>query len=151
MPNHWISFTRRSPLALVVTVALTLATAMRAQAQGNHPADAHTHTHTHSAPHGGDIVEVSEHHIEFKADSSGMVQVWLLDAKEQPIAPPAGATVSLMGSNGSHVTVPLEVDRGAERLIGKFDPQRFKAFQAVVTLQVAGARHNLRFRYPSRH
>lgn len=107
--------------------------------------------HTHQAPHGGDVVELAEHHVEFKADSSGTIQVWLLDAQEKTMAPPATGTVTLMPEAGSQVTLPLKADRDSQRLVARFDPKKLTAFQAVVSLPITGKRHNFRFRYPSHH
>lgn len=107
--------------------------------------------HSHTAPHGGDIVEVAEHHIEFKADSSGAISVWVLDAKEKTIAPPAGASVTLIPTKGDQVTLPLQVDAAGQRLTAHFDAAKFPSFQAVVSLMIAGSKRNLRFRYPGHH
>ncbi len=52
--------------------------------------------HTHTSPHGGDIVEVANHHVEFKVDSAGSIAVWLLDSHEKTVAPPTGASVTLI-------------------------------------------------------
>lgn len=104
--------------------------------------------HTHTAPHGGDINEVAGHHVEFKADSTGLIQVWVLDAKEKVETPPAGATVTLIGTSGAQVTLPLEVQAGAQQLTARFDHQKFSTFQAVVKVPLGGKPHNLRFHYP---
>ncbi len=104
--------------------------------------------HTHTSPHGGEIVEVANHHVEFKADSTGSIAVWLLDAREKTVAPPTGASVTLIPTTGDQVTLPLEVDPAAQRLVARFDPRTLTAFQAVVSLAVGGTRRNLRFRYP---
>ena len=105
--------------------------------------------HTHEAPHGGEVVEVAKHHVEFKADSSGTIAVWLLDAQRKAAAPPAGGKVTLMPDEGEQLTLPLKVDASAQRLVAQFDPKKLKAFQAVVSLPIEGKRHNFRFRYPS--
>ena len=107
--------------------------------------------HTHASPHGGDVVEVLKHHVEFKADSTGSIAVWLLDAQQKPVPQPAGASVTLMGPGGTQVTVPLQVDTAAQRLVARFDPRKFSTFQAIVSLSIAGTRHNVRFRYPAHH
>ncbi len=107
--------------------------------------------HTHTSPHGGDIVEVASHHVEFKADSTGSIAVWLLDAREKVVAPPTGASVTLIDAAGGQMTAPLQVDTGAQRLVARFDPRKFTAFQAIVSMPIAGTKHNLRFRYPTRH
>ena len=104
--------------------------------------------HTHTAPHGGEVVEVAEHHVEFKADSSGAIAVWLLDKDRKTATPPAGGKVTLMPEEGEQVTLPLEVDAKAQRLVAEFDPKKLKAFQAVVSLPIEGNRHNFRFHYP---
>lgn len=114
----------------------------RAQAPGGH---------THTSPHGGDIVEVANHHVEFKADSTGSIAVWLLDAHETAVAPPTGGSVTLVDAAGGQVTVPLQADAAAQRLVARFDARRFTTFQAIVSLPIAGTRHNVRFRYPARH
>ena len=107
--------------------------------------------HTHTAPHGGEVVEVAEHHVEFKADSSGAIAVWLLDKNQKTATPPAGGKVTLMPDEGEQVTLPLKVDAGAHRLVAQFDPKKLKAFQAVVSLPIEGKRHNCRFHYPTSH
>lgn len=107
--------------------------------------------HTHTAPHGGDIVEVAEHHIEFKADSTGLIAVWVMDAKQKTIAPPAGASVTLIGKGGSQVTLPLQAEAAAQRLVAHFDAAKYASFQAIVKLPVDGKPRTLRFRYPGHH
>lgn len=114
----------------------------RAQAAG---------AHTHTSPHGGDVVEVANHHVEFKADSAGSIAVWLLAAHEKAVAPPTGASVTLINAAGGQVSLPLQVDAGAQRLVARFDARKFGRFQAIVSLPIAGARHNVRFRYPAHH
>lgn len=104
--------------------------------------------HTHTAPHGGEVIEVAEHHVEFKADSSGAIAVWLLDEHQKAIAPPTGGKVTLMPTEGSQVTLPLKLDAGAQRLTAQFDPRKLKAFEAVVSLPIEEKRHNFRFHYP---
>ena len=121
-------------------VALTLGAGGAAWAQGGH---------THKSPHGGDILEVANHHIEFKADSTGAIAVWLLDEKQMPLAPPSGATVTLMPKGGEQVTLPLQVDAAGQRLTAHFDAKKLTAFQAVVRMTVAGTKRNLRFHHPS--
>lgn len=107
--------------------------------------------HTDTAPHGGEVVEVAERHVEFKADSSGAIAVWLLDKAQKTATPPAGGKVTLMPDDGEQVTLPLKVDVKAQRLVAEFDPKKLKAFQAVVSLPIDGKRHNFRFRYPPFH
>ena len=97
------------------------------------------------------MVEVAEHHVEFKADSSGAIGVWLLDAHEKVTAPPGGGRVTLMPEQGDQVTLPLTVEAEAQRLTARFDPKKLTAFQAVVSLPIEGKRHNFRFQYPSGH
>ena len=119
-----------------------------AWAQGQTPAP---HTHSHTAPHGGEVVEVANHHVEFKADSSGVISVWLLDAHEQTVAPPTAATVTLIAGGGAQITLPLQAEAGSQRLVARFDPQKSPSFQAVVSVSIAGTKHNVRFRYPGHH
>ena len=107
--------------------------------------------HTHTAPHGGEVVEVAEHHVEFKADSSGAIAVWLLDEHQKVVTPPASGKVTLIPAGGDQVTLALKVDAGAQRLTAQFDPTKLKAFEAVVSLPIEGKRHNFRFRYPAHH
>lgn len=107
--------------------------------------------HAHTAPHGGEVVVAADHHVEFKADPSGTISVWLLDAKEKAVAPPARGTVTLMPEGGEQVTLPLTPDPASQALVGRFDASKLKAFQAVVSLPIEGKRHNFRFRYPSHH
>ncbi len=107
--------------------------------------------HTHTSPHGGAIVEVADHHVEFKADSTGSIFVWLLDAHEKTVAAPSGSSVTLIDATGTQVTLPLQVDATAQRLETRFDPRKFTTFQAIVSVPIAGTKHNLRFRYPTRH
>lgn len=128
--------------ALLASLTVGLAGMARAQSPGGH---------THTAPHGGEVVEVAEHHVEFKADSSGAIAVWLLDEHQKVAAPPAGGRVTLMPAEGEQVTLPLKVDAGAQRLVAQFDPKKLKAFQAVVSLAIEGKRHNFRFHYPPSH
>ena len=122
-------------------VAAWTLTAPSAAAQGGH---------THTAPHGGTILEAAGHHVEFKADSSGAIQVWLLDANQVTLAPPASASVTLMDGIGAQETLPLQVDKTSQRLFARFD-RKFTKFQAVVSLSIDGKRHNLRFQYPAHH
>lgn len=107
--------------------------------------------HTHTAPHGGDVVETERHHVEFKADSSGNVSVWLLDANEKTLAPPAGASVSLVPDEGPQVTLPLTPETATRRLAARFDPKAFPAFEAIVSLPIGGNRRTFRFHYPAHH
>ena len=107
--------------------------------------------HTHTSPHGGDIVEVANYHVEFKADSTGAIAVWLRDAHEKTVAPPTGARLTLIAATGGQVTVPLQAEREAQRLAARVDPRKFATFQAIVSLPIAGTRHNVRFRYPAHH
>ena len=107
--------------------------------------------HTHTSPHSGDIVEVANHHVEFKADSAGTIAVWLLDAHEKTVAPPTGASVTLIDPAGTQVTLPLQVDAAAQRLVARFDPRKFTTFEAIMSVPIAGTKHNLRFRYPGHH
>ena len=104
--------------------------------------------HTHTAPHGGEVVEIAERHIEFKADSSGAIAVWVLDKTQKTATPPAGGRVTLIPDDGEQVTLPLKVDVKAQRLMAEFDPKKLKAFQAVVSLPIEGKRHSFRFHYP---
>lgn len=104
--------------------------------------------HAHAAPHGGDVVESAKHHVEFKAEPSGAISVWLLDANQKTVAPPRGGRVTLMPEGGEQVTVPLELDSASQQLTATFDARRLKSFQAVVGLPIEGKRHNFRFRYP---
>lgn len=128
--------------ALLVGVTVGFAGMARAQSPGGH---------THTAPHGGEVVEVAKHHVEFKADSSGAIAVWLLDAQRKAAAPPAGGRVTLMPDEGEQLTLPLVVEASAQRLVAQFDPKKLKAFQAVVSLPIEGKRHNFRFHYPPSH
>lgn len=132
----------RQPLtrasAMIGVLSVALATTSRAQ-------------HAHPAPHGGEVIEVAEHHVEFKADSTGAISVWLLDEHQKALPGPSGASVTLMAAGGSQVTIPLQADTASRRLVARFDPQTFATFQAVVSLPIGGTRHNLRFRYPSLH
>lgn len=107
--------------------------------------------HAHAAPHGGKVVEAAKHHVEFKADSSGAIAVWLLDAQQKTVTPPSGGKVTLMPAGGEQLTLPLKVDAEAQRLVAQFDPKKLRAFQAVVTLPIEGKRHNSRFHYPAGH
>ena len=107
--------------------------------------------HTHKAPHGGEVVEVAEHHVEFKADSSGAISVWLLDKNQKTTTPPAGGKVTLIADGGEQVTLALKADRVRQQLVAQFDPKKLKAFQAVVSLPIEGKRHNFRFHYPASH
>ena len=116
-----------------------------AGAQGQNPPP---QGHAHVSPHGGEIVEVAEHHVEFKADSSGTIAVWLLDVHQRTMAPPDGASVTLIAGGGTQMTLPLQVDAASQRLVARFDPLKFASFRAVVSLSIAGSRRNLRFRYP---
>lgn len=125
-------------------VGLTIGATGLARAQGQAG-------HTHTAPHGGEVVEVAEHHVEFKADSSGAIAVWLLDAREKALPPPAGGRVTLMPDEGEQVTLPLEADSKGQRLVARFDPAKLEAFEAVVSLPIEGKRHNFRFHYPVSH
>ena len=104
--------------------------------------------HGHTAPHGGQVVEVARHHVEFKADPSGAIAVWLLDENEKPVTAPAGGRLTLMPEGGEQVTVPLQLDSASQRLTATFDASKLKSFQAVVSLPIEGKRHNFRFRYP---
>ena len=133
-------------LTRTVTTVGALLVALGAAGQAQAPAG-----HTHMSPHGGDIVEVANHHVEFKADSAGSIAVWLLDAHEKTVALPTGASVTLIDATGGQVSVPLQVDAAAQRLVARFDPQKFATFQAIVSLPIAGTRHNVRFRYPAHH
>lgn len=133
---------------VALLLALTVATA-EAPAQG-------AGGHTHATPHGGDVMEVANHHVEFKADATGVIQVWLLDDQERTVAPPDGSSVTLigsgarMGSAGNQVTLPLTVDSASQRLHTAFDVRKFPAFQAVVSITVERKRRNLRFRFSHR-
>lgn len=133
---------RMAALIAVLTVGLIGS----ARPQGQAPA-----THTHTSPHGGEIAEVADHHIEFKADSTGAISVWLLDGQEKTMAPPVGASVTLIDPAGTQVTVPLQVDVAAQRLNARFDARKLTTFQAIVSVPIAGTTHNLRFRYPGHH
>ena len=107
--------------------------------------------HSHTTPHGGEVVEVAEHHVEFRADSTGAIAVWVLDAQQKPVEPPGGGELTLMPDQGEPVTLPLTVDAEGQRLTATFDPKTLKAFQAVVSLPIEGKRHNFRFHYPPSH
>ena len=133
---------RMAWLVSAVTVGLVGA----ARAQGQAPA-----AHTHASPHGGEIAEVADHHVEFKADSTGSISVWLLDAHEKTVTAPSGASVTLIDATGTQVTLPLQVDATAQRLDARFDPRKLTTFQAIVSMPIAGTKHNLRFRYPAHH
>jgi len=128
--------------ALLVGLIAGLAGAARAQAPGGH---------THAAPHGGEVAEVAEHHVEFKADPSGAISVWLLDANQKTIVPPRSGKVTLMPAAGEPITLPLQVVSGTRRLGAAFDATKFKSFLAVVSLPIEGKRHNFRFHYPPSH
>lgn len=138
-----MSSSRRTTAAVI---GLAVGLVAGARAYGQAPAG-----HSHTAPHGGEIVEVANHHVEFKADSSGAIYVWLLDARQKPVAQPSGATLTLIGTGGVQVTLPLQAQTGSQQLVARFDPQKFPSFQAVVSVPIAGTRHNLRFRYPGHH
>lgn len=137
----------------VLTKALSIATALTIGLAGASTAHAQAKAeagHSHAAPHGGEVMGVGSHHVEFKADSSGAIQVWLLDGKEKPVDPPADGSVTLMGSGDNQVTLPLAIDKVSQRLHAKFDAKKFATFQAVVSMTIEGKRQNLRFRYPHR-
>lgn len=127
-------------LAIVSGLAFATMEAPIAEAQGG--------GHAHAAPHGGEVSAAGSHHVEFKADSTGTIQVWLLDGKEKTVAPPADGRVTLMAGSENQVTLPLQVDKAAQRLTAKFDPRKFTSFTAVVSLPIDGKRQNIRFRYP---
>ena len=84
--------------AVTTSFAAMLFTAPVVRAQAHAPA-----AHSHAAPHGGEIVEAGGHHVEFKADSTGAAQVWLLDEKQQTVSPPPGATLTLVAGQGAPV------------------------------------------------
>lgn len=140
------TFVSAAVIAASVVFGLSSVSAAHAQAKPAAAAE-----HAHSSPHGGEVTGFGAHHVEFKADSTGAIHVWLLDGKEQTVAPPSGATVTLMGRAGSQVTLPLEVDQTSKHLIAKFDAAKFPTFQAVVSMMIEGKRQNLRFRYPASH
>lgn len=131
-------------VALISVVEVGLLGGTRAQGQA--PAG-----HAHTSPHGGEIAEVADHHVEFKADSTGSISVWLLDAHEKTVAPPSGASVTLIDPTGTQVTLPLLVDAASQRLDARFDPRKLTTFQAIVSMPIGGTKHNLRFRFPAHH
>ena len=137
-----MSSIRRS-VAAALGVSLSLIGATAASAQGT--------AHVDIAPHGGEITALGRHHVEFKADSTGLIQVWVMDEKQKTVAPPSGATVTLIGTAGMQVTLPLEVQASAQQLTARFDHQKFSSFQAVVKVPLGGKSHNLRFRFPGHH
>lgn len=128
--------------ALLTLLSVGLAGALAAQT----PA-----AHTHSGPHGGEVVEFAEHHVEFKADSTGAISVWLLDSHLKPATPPAGGTVTLMPEAGDQVSLPLKPEPTSQALTARFDATKLHAFQAVVSLPIEGKRHNFRFHYPAHY
>ena len=132
----------RNVAAVVAAVALALPSPSRAQSPARH---------AHSAPHGGEVYDVAGHHVEVKVDSSGSISVWLLDAQENTLAPPEGATITLVEAPGCEHTLPLRVDAASQRLTAQFDPDRYFAFEALVSLRIASRREHVRFRYPARH
>ena len=136
-------------LATATTLVFGLLPAAAAHAQASPEGGQGGHIDT--APHGGTVIGIGNHHVEFKADSTGTILVWLLDGKERTVTPPAGGTVTLIGGGTNQVTLPLAVEASAQRLTAKFDAPRFPTFQAVVSLTIEGKRQNLRFRYPSHH
>ncbi len=105
----------------------------------------------HASPHGGELREVAGHYVEFKVDSSGTISVWLLDAQQNTLAPPEGATITLIEAPGCEHTLPLRADAASQRLVTSFDPGRYPSFDALVSLRIAGKGKHVRFRYPSRH
>lgn len=134
---------RMAPVGVLLAgLILSSAGIVRAQAAGGH---------MHTAPHGGEVVGVAEHHVEFKAEPSGAIAVWLLSAEQKPVAPPAGGRITLLPDDGDQVAMPLKVDAAGRRLVARFDPARHKAFEAVVSLPLEGKRRNFRFHYPPVH
>lgn len=128
------------PLALVVSIVAGAPLAAQAPTG-----------HSHTTPHGGEIVEVAEHHIEFKAVPSGTISVWVLDENLKPTTVPGEASVTLMPEAGAPQTLPLKPDPSTGGLTARFDPARWSAFQAVVRVPIEGKPHNVRFQYPARH
>ena len=124
----------------VLIVVLVLAVIPASHAQ--------TAPHAHAALHGGQVREAAGHHVEFKVDSSGNISIWLRDAQEHPLSPPPGATITLIEAPGCEHTLPLRADAAGQRLEASFDPARYPAFEALVTLRVAGKWRHVRFRYP---
>lgn len=131
----------RNVAAVVAGLALAVVAPSRAQS----PAlDAHT------SPHGGEVREIAAHYVEFKVDSSGTISVWLLDAQANTLAPPEGATITLIEASGCEHTLPLRVDAVSQRLVVRFHRERYPSFEALVSLRIAGKGKQVRLPYPSR-
>ena len=133
-------FCKHTLLALVVSAVAGVPLA--AQAAGGH---------THATPHGGVVVQVAQHHIEFKADSSGLIAVWVLDEAMKLTAAPSDASVTLMPEGGAQIVLPLKPAASGGGLTARFEPTKLPAFHAVVSLLIGGKRHNVRFNYPAPH
>ncbi|MDZ4862141.1 MAG: hypothetical protein SGJ01_01750 [Gemmatimonadota bacterium] len=128
-------------IVAVLPILIVAATPrLQAQAAGGH---------AHAGPHGGAVVEVAEHHVEFTADSTGKIAIWVLNEQMKPTAPPPGGSIALMPEGAEQVSLPLKVDDLSQSLVARFDPRTLHAFQAVVSLTIEGKRHNFRFHYPA--
>lgn len=132
----------RGIVAVLPILIVTATPRLQAQGAAGHP---------HAGPHGGAVVEVAEHHVEFTADSAGKIAIWVLDEQMKPTAPPAGGTVTLMPEGAEQVSLPLKLDASSQSLVARFDATKLHAFQAVVSLTIEGKRHNFRYHYPAAH
>lgn len=132
--------------ALALCALLTIGRVVPMAAQNN----AGAHVHEDPAPHGGQIAEVARHHVEFKADSTGSIAVWLLDEHGKTLPPPSAVRVTLVPGAGAKTTmVTLQIDSRGQRLVGEFDRRTLRSFEAVVSILIDGTRRNLRFHYPA--
>lgn len=98
--------------------------------------------------HGGQVIRASDHQVELRVDSLGLMQVWLLNTRAEPDSVPANATATLRGG-GDRYSITLRPDSAGRRLVGRFNPHHFRIFEVELSLPVAGKRRTLRFPYPS--
>jgi hypothetical protein len=70
-----------------------------------------------NGPHGGRIVEAGEYHVELVANQN-LVEVYLTDGKDKPIAPAGFKGVAILVIGGKSTRVTLE-PTGDTKLSGK--------------------------------
>lgn len=118
-----------SALRLAAGAVLVLLLALAA------PVNAHE---GENGPHGGPMLEVSEHHVELTA-TGGELTLYLMDAAHKPVSSKgaSGRVVVLEGSKQASLTLEA---REPDRLTAKLEAPLNSGARVVVTAKLADGR-----------
>ncbi|MBM3226352.1 MAG: hypothetical protein FJZ47_21525 [Candidatus Tectomicrobia bacterium] len=136
-------------IGMGVTIMVSMGVTERPSVWANKVQSQHDHQHT--APHGGQVVEASKHHLELVVQDHAIIKVYLYNEAMQPVAlPTPEATLYLrLPGNKNHTLTLSATGSGTEAAwtVRTEVLQHVSAFEAALRVSLAGETRNVRFTY----